>query len=140
MFLGQHKDVIGCYYTQSKVIERATGCRNAEEWKFLPDNWNYDIDRRSRTIFSKNFLHLQFKKNGDDLLFMNLISRKQFWTGENELFDQVKLKMDGVDADGVPIRELGLRNLALNSMNANAESIAIRLTITCYRYVQIGES
>ena len=126
------------YYTQQKVIERATGRRNAEEWTFLPDNWTNTVDR-FQIIFSENFLYLRFEKPGDNLLFMNLISRKQFWMRESVLLDHVKSKMDGVNVDEVPIRELTFHDMAINSMNAKTEAIEIGL-VTYHGYVEIGES
>ena len=74
---------------------------------------------------------------------MNLISRKQFWVQESVLLDQLKLKMDGVDVDEVPIRELTFRDIAINSMNAKTEAIEIVLITSWshgYGYVEVGES
>ena len=49
-------------YNHPKVIERATGIRNAEGWTFLPDNWDrlWTISHKWDIIFSKSFLYVRF--------------------------------------------------------------------------------
>ena len=79
---------------------------------------------------------------------MNLISRKQFWMRESVLRDQVELKMNGIDVDGVPVRELEFSNAYdsfkfknVKSLDAKTETVG--LSISCYvsyRELKIGES
>ena len=84
-----------------KVLERCTGHKKVEEWMFLPKNWNYHLDFWGyRTIiFEKNFALLKFdtldNPSRDDILILNLVTRKSFWMRTTTIETQVKEKAAG---------------------------------------------
>ena len=91
-----------------KVYELATGYKFTEEWTMsLPTNWQSPVDT-SRIIFNKNFVMLEFDTwmNGsaedDDLLILNLASRKQFWLKKKPLEMEIKARATALDVDGEP--------------------------------------
>ena len=81
-----------------KVCELSTGYKFTEEWTVtLPTNWQSPVDT-SRIIFNKNFVMFEFDTwmNGsaedDDLLILNLSSRKQFWLKKKPLEMELKAR------------------------------------------------
>ena len=80
-----------------KVLERCTGHKKVEEWTFLPKDWNYDLVLWSKPIhFDKNFALLEFDTRDDpsrdDILILNLVTRKSFWMRSTTVETQVKEK------------------------------------------------
>ena len=98
-----------------KVCELATGYKFTEEWTVsLPTNWQSPVDT-SRIIFNKNFVLLEFDTQWDpstrswsrpatvdDLLILNLASRKQFWLKKKPLEMEIKARATALDLDGEP--------------------------------------
>ena len=86
-----------------KVIERSTGYQNLEEWLFLPKDWNYPLNTwlngTRRISFARNFVLLKFftlgNRNADDLLILNLITRKSFWMRTRIIETQAEEKVAG---------------------------------------------
>ena len=72
-----------------------------EEWSVLPTNWKIPLDT-SRTMFDKNFVLLEFNPmdstEDDDLLILNLDSRKQFWFKKRPLEIEIKARVTALDA------------------------------------------
>ena len=83
---------------QLTVLERSTGKKNAEEWLFLPNDWRFPLT--SAIIFERNFAVLSFNTRYDsntdtnNLLILNLVTRKQFWMRKETIFNQAKEKAD----------------------------------------------
>ena len=91
-----------------KILERSTGYKNVETWTFLPNDWNYPLNTwlngTRRIIFSNNFVLLKFftweNPNADDLMILNLITRKSFWMRTRTIETQAKEKVSGrIDLD-----------------------------------------
>ena len=84
-----------------KVLERCTGHKKVEEWMFLPKDWNYDLDTWAYRpiIFEKNFVILIFDTwdgpSRDDILILNLVTRKLLWMRSTTVETQVKEKAAG---------------------------------------------
>ena len=90
-----------------KVLELSTGNQNVEEWTFLPKDWQYPLNTPC-IIFARNFVLLKFftwgNRNTDDLMVLNLITRKSFWMGTRIIETQAKEKVAGqMDLSGFVI-------------------------------------
>ena len=81
-----------------KIRELSTGNQNVEEWTFLPEDWQYPLNT-SRIIFARNFVLLKFftwgNRNTDDLMVLNLITRKPYWMETRIIETQAKEKVAG---------------------------------------------
>ena len=83
---------------QLTVVELSTGKKNTEEWLFLPNDWRFPLT--SAIIFERNFAVLSFNTRYDsntdtnNLLILNLVTRKQFWMRKETIFNQAKEKAD----------------------------------------------
>ena len=85
-----------------KVLERSTGYKKVEEWTFLPKGWNYWLkpwDPES-VIFEKTFALLRFdtrynSPSSDDILILNLVTRKLFWMRNRTVRNQIMEKVAG---------------------------------------------
>ena len=95
-----------------KVLERSTGNKKVEEWKFLPKDWQYHMNTwgNRSIIFEKNFVILKFHTFGNwstdtrDILILNLITRKIFWMRSTILIPQMKEIVAGrVDVGGLEV-------------------------------------
>ena len=73
-----------------------------EEWSVLPTNWKIPLDT-SRTMFDKNFFLLEFhpmdSTEDDDLLILNLDSRKPFWFKKRPLEIEIKARVTALDPE-----------------------------------------
>ena len=82
-------------------IELDIGNESTEKWTVLPTNWQIPLDT-SRTMFDKNFVLLEFhpmdSTEDDDLLILNLDSRKQFWFKKRPLEIEIKARVTALDA------------------------------------------
>ena len=98
-----------------KVLERSTGHKKVEEWTFLPKDWIYDlignylvgtmIWGQRPIIFEKNFALLKFETwnkvrrrhiyDFDDILILNLVTRKSFSMRSTTVITQFKEKAAG---------------------------------------------
>ena len=92
-----------------KVLERSTGHKKVEEWTFLPKDWIYDlignylvgtmIWGQRPIIFEKNFALLIFDTwpnlSRDDIMILNLVTRKSFWMRSWTVKTQIKEKAAG---------------------------------------------
>ena len=90
-----------------KVLERCTGHKKVEEWTFLPKDWNHDLKIWSDrpVIFEKNFALLKFETwnkvrrrhiyDFDDILILNLVTRKSFSMRSTTVITQFKEKAAG---------------------------------------------
>ena len=96
-----------------KVLERSTGNKKVEEWKFLPKDWQYHIGNTlggRPIIFEKNFVILKFHTWGNlstdigDILILNLVTRTKFWMRCGALMTKVKEKAAGrIDLENLSI-------------------------------------
>ena len=87
-----------------KIRELSTGNQNVEEWTFLPEDWPYRLNTHS-VLFARNFVLLKFftylslgtweRRNTDDLMILNLITRKPYWMETRIIETQVKEKVAG---------------------------------------------
>ena len=78
--------------------------------EFLPNDLNYPFDfrRLSQIIFDKNFLLLEGRfhtsPDAEDILVLNLITRRPFWMRGRTLVTQMKEKAAGqVDFGGLGV-------------------------------------
>ena len=83
---------------QLTVLERSTGKKNAEEWSFLPNDWKFPLT--SRILFARNFALIGFNTpsntDTDDLLILNLVTRKQLWMQRKIIVNQIKEHVVGL--------------------------------------------
>ena len=82
-----------------KVLEMSTGRNKVEEWNFLPTNWDHALHD---ALCDKNFFILDFGTSGkfeftdtDDILILNMVTRKKFWMRSGTLRTQVEEKAAG---------------------------------------------
>ena len=83
---------------QLTVVELSTGKKNTEEWLFLPNDWKFPLT--SRIIFARNFALIGFdtpsNTDTDDLLILNLVTRKQLWMQRKIIVNQIKEHVVGL--------------------------------------------
>ena len=81
-----------------KIRELSTGNQKVDEWTFLPEDWPYLLDTPC-VLFTRNFVLLKFftwgRRNTDDLMILNLITRKPFWMETRIIETQAKEKVAG---------------------------------------------
>ena len=78
-----------------KILELSTGMNNVEEWSFLPETGGFYLGRER---FDDHFAFIRVSKSGpihgyDDLLILNLISRKQFWMKTLTIANQMRTQV-----------------------------------------------
>ena len=74
--------------TKLKICELATGNKFTEEWTFVPENCKHGL-RVAIKDLQENFA-LVFK--GDEILLLNLATRKQFSVRTDNIINQMKAK------------------------------------------------
>ena len=79
---------------KSSICELWMGKSGIVKWNFLPsvesgadENFRNEIDPTKVSI-AKNFMIIGFY-DGDEFLFLNLLTKKLFWVGKNELNDKI---------------------------------------------------
>ena len=124
-----------------KVLERSTGNKKVEEWTFLPKDWNYDLKiwDPDTVIFEKNFALLKFfigyTSSGDDILLLNLVTRKLFWMRTTTVKTQMKEKAAGqVDFGG-----LWVTRAQAYQMFVESDRLVIRYSIRMTCQVRAAE-
>ena len=129
---------------KAKVLERATGKKNLEEWSFLPWTARFyeDIywDNTDRILFDKNFVFIMFKiwevdKNTGDLLILNLVSRKQFWMKKAEVCNQIKINIPDYPAD---LSRIHLHQQELRLMVVGENGIQIKYQVDTFGLRAVG--
>ena len=81
-------------YEKVKIVELATGNENPQEWTFLPGNWTMMLFHARFEQFAIFKFFPDQGSTADDILILNLASRKQFWMREETLVDQILQKFN----------------------------------------------
>ena len=120
-----------------KVLERCTGHKKVEEWTFLPKDWKYGLKTwgQSPIIFEKNFALLifdtWFNPSRDDILILNLVTRKSFWMRSTTVKTQIKEKAAG---------QIDLRHLWTNRFRAYGMIVENDRLLFLYEIIMHGEN
>ena len=117
-----------------KVLERCTGHKKVEEWTFLPKDWNYDLVLWSKPIhFDKNFALLEFDTRDDpsrdDILILNLVTRKSFWMRSTTVETQVKEKA----ADQIDLGNFHASWVLVHGTIVENDRLLVQYKITLYK-------
>ena len=140
-----------------KILELATGNENVESWTFL-ENWEkrWGLCRLDEEliIFDKHFAIFGFREGRyeedaeylrqhpnsqalwphmvwykmEDILILNLASRKQFWTKTKTIVNQVKEKATVEENRGIPYNqyEVNSYRFEIDSVTTRANEIEIQ--------------
>lgn len=78
-----------------RILELSTGMNNVEEWSFLPETRRFYLGSKR---FDNHIAFILVAKSGlvhdyDDLLILNLISRKQFWMKTLAIANQMRTQV-----------------------------------------------
>ena len=114
-----------------KVLEMSTGRNKVEEWNFLPTNWDHALHD---ALCDKNFFILDFGTSGkfeftdtDDILILNMVTRKKFWMRSGTLRTQVEEKAAGrIDLEDFR------GGCYFSQMNVENDRIVIKFKISGY--------
>ena len=135
-----HNLCIFLSYEKVKIVELATGNENPQEWTFLPGNWTMEL---VQARFDKQFAIFKFSPDqgstADDILILNLASRKQFWMRKETLVDQILLKFNRNFDGRFDGHDFGHHhefrwNFEIDSMHTRANEIDIKCRLVGYVY------
>ena len=82
-----------------KILDLATGKKDVEEWSISPSDLEYKAMKFM--LFEGNLLFMDSRLH-NDILILNLESRKKFWIQKAQLENQIREKVPKVDEEGEP--------------------------------------
>ena len=127
-----------------KVCELATGNQYLEEWKVFPDSWPHEFATVIDTIFNKNFVLLEIYDDSTDeieadrFFILNLVTRKRFSIGREDLEETIFSLIDEVDGISVDMEIANIEKTKVYQMVVGTNQIKIkhhtRISFRSYLY------